>query len=339
MLRRAVVVLIALSLLAMPVLGVPRTAHAQGVTCANYDAWIWAQTVFESDKARYAALDPDGDGLACPELSIQGFAPVLWTSTVPADAEAARITSITDGDTFHVSINGQPDTIRMYHMNTPETHDPRRGVQCGGEQATAYLQYIFSLIPNQTVSLEYDVTKRDKYDRRLAYVWFKIGGDVYMVNEAMVRTGWAESTLYKPDNKYGAQLDAAEQFSVEHVLGVRLACGKFGQPVGSQPSAEQVRQAMSRQPNQGQFAALAGGAQAQATQPVSAGAAAGSDQGSQPAPAQTAGNCDPSYPTVCIPPPPPDLDCKDIPYRQFPVLPPDPHGFDGNHNGIGCESG
>jgi len=52
----------------------------------------------------------------------------------------------------------------------------------------------------------------------------------------------------------------------------------------------------------------------------------------------TSGNCDPSYPTVCIPPPPPDLDCKDIPYQDFQVLPPDPHHFDGDHDGVGCES-
>jgi hypothetical protein len=49
-------------------------------------------------------------------------------------------------------------------------------------------------------------------------------------------------------------------------------------------------------------------------------------------------NCDPSYPTVCIPPPPPDLDCGDIPYDHFVVLPPDPHGFDGEGDGVGCES-
>jgi hypothetical protein len=49
-------------------------------------------------------------------------------------------------------------------------------------------------------------------------------------------------------------------------------------------------------------------------------------------------NCDPSYPTVCIPPPPPDLNCPDIPYRNFVVRPPDPHGFDGNDDGVGCES-
>jgi hypothetical protein len=47
--------------------------------------------------------------------------------------------------------------------------------------------------------------------------------------------------------------------------------------------------------------------------------------------------CDPAYPTVCIPPPPPDLDCKDIPYRNFKVLPPDPHRFDRDKDGIGCE--
>ena len=49
-------------------------------------------------------------------------------------------------------------------------------------------------------------------------------------------------------------------------------------------------------------------------------------------------NCDPSYPDVCIPSPPPDLDCGDIPHRNFEVLQPDPHGFDGNYDGIGCES-
>jgi len=49
--------------------------------------------------------------------------------------------------------------------------------------------------------------------------------------------------------------------------------------------------------------------------------------------------CDPSYPGVCIPSSPPDLDCGDISPRRFTVLPPDPHRFDSDHDGIGCESG
>jgi len=50
-------------------------------------------------------------------------------------------------------------------------------------------------------------------------------------------------------------------------------------------------------------------------------------------------NCDPSYPDsdVCIPPPPPDLNCPNISYRNFTVQQPDPHGFDRDSDGIGCE--
>ena len=49
--------------------------------------------------------------------------------------------------------------------------------------------------------------------------------------------------------------------------------------------------------------------------------------------------CDPSYPDVCIPPPPPDLDCSDISQRRFRVIGRDSHRFDGDNDGIGCEGG
>lgn len=48
--------------------------------------------------------------------------------------------------------------------------------------------------------------------------------------------------------------------------------------------------------------------------------------------------CDPSYPGVCVPPPPPDLNCGDILDRNFAVVGSDPHGFDANNDGVGCES-
>jgi len=50
------------------------------------------------------------------------------------------------------------------------------------------------------------------------------------------------------------------------------------------------------------------------------------------------GNCDPSYPDVCIASPPPDLNCADVPDKGFTVLPSDPHGFDRDGDGVGCES-
>jgi hypothetical protein len=47
--------------------------------------------------------------------------------------------------------------------------------------------------------------------------------------------------------------------------------------------------------------------------------------------------CDPSYPQLCIPPPPPKLTCDDVSARKFTVEKPDPHNLDGDANGIGCE--
>lgn len=55
------------------------------------------------------------------------------------------------------------------------------------------------------------------------------------------------------------------------------------------------------------------------------------------APVKAPSNCDVSYPGVCIPPPPPDLDCADVPYSGFAVRGADPHGFDGDGDGVGCE--
>lgn len=56
----------------------------------------------------------------------------------------------------------------------------------------------------------------------------------------------------------------------------------------------------------------------------------------------TNSNCAASYPGVCIPPPPPDLDCGEITHRRFRVVHtvanPDPHRFDGDRDGVGCES-
>ena len=49
------------------------------------------------------------------------------------------------------------------------------------------------------------------------------------------------------------------------------------------------------------------------------------------------GDCDSSYPDVCIPSYPPDLNCDDISKKNFEVLSPDPHGFDREGDGLGCE--
>jgi len=66
------------------------------------------------------------------------------------------------------------------------------------------------------------------------------------------------------------------------------------------------------------------------------GCEVGSPQSSNPV--ESTPSCDESYPDVCIAPYPPDLDCGEIGYSNFRVVGDDPHGFDRDNDGIGCES-
>ena len=76
---------------------------------------------------------------------------------------------VLDGDTIVVRrAGGRDETIRLLGVDTPETHHPRKPVQCYGPEASAYTaRRLFG----QVVRLEDDVERHDIYGRRLAYVY------------------------------------------------------------------------------------------------------------------------------------------------------------------------
>lgn len=107
------------------------------------------------------------------------------------------------------------------------------------------------------------------------------------------------------------------------VIGIVIIGALFVlQDFGSQRTSEPVQ----RQPTQSQQVQSQPTSQPTQTQPT------------QSQQVQSQNQCDPSYPTLCIPPNSPDLDCDEITSSNFRVIPPDPHGFDGDKDGIGCES-
>jgi endonuclease YncB( thermonuclease family) len=61
----------------------------------------------------------------------------------------------------------------------------------------------------------------------------------------------------------------------------------------------------------------------------------------RPLPIAGGGRCDSGYPGGCAPPYPPDLDCDEIKALGIPtpvrVVGADPHGLDGDGDGLGCE--
>jgi len=102
------------------------------------------------------------------------------------------VTRVVDGDTIVLS-NGE--RVRYIGIDTPETKHPKKPVQYFGREASAYNK---SLVEHKMVRLEFDVDKRDKYGRLLAYVYV---GDTF-VNAKLVEEGYAQVYTFPPNVKY-----------------------------------------------------------------------------------------------------------------------------------------
>lgn len=109
-----------------------------------------------------------------------------------------KVEKVVDGDTIKVLINGEKETIRLIGINTPETVDPRRPVECFGKEASSRMK---ELAEGTTVRLEYDDTQgyRDTYNRMLAYVYLEDG---QMLNRKMIAEGYAYEYTYLHPYKY-----------------------------------------------------------------------------------------------------------------------------------------
>lgn len=119
-----------------------------------------------------------------------------------------------DGDT--IEIEGG-ERVRYIGIDTPETVDPEKPVECFGKEATAENK---KLTEGKTVRLKKDITNRDKYGRLLRFVF--VGDD--FINLKLVQLGFARSATYPPDLKYQAEFLQAEREAKESKKGLWSAC-------------------------------------------------------------------------------------------------------------------
>lgn len=107
------------------------------------------------------------------------------------------VTTFTDGDTFTVDMNGSPEKIRMIGVDTPETNDPRKDVQCYGKAASNFTK---KLIGTNKVRLGSDPTNanRDRYNRLLRYVYLTDGT---LVNAEIIKQGYGFAYTFFPFSK------------------------------------------------------------------------------------------------------------------------------------------
>ena len=137
-------------------------------------------------------------------------------TTIPVSAVAATVIRVVDGDTIHVLLDNNDITIRMIGIDTPETVDPRKPVQCFGKEAS---NHAHQLLDGATVYLEQDSSQGDydKYNRLLSYVWL---ADGRMFNQVMIADGYAFEYTYNRPYKYQAQFKDAQRNAQSLQLGL-----------------------------------------------------------------------------------------------------------------------
>lgn len=151
-----------------------------------------------------AAVDRTGES-APVENRVSGVPAVLFP-----------VVAIVDGDTIKVSIDDKVETLRLIGIDTPETKDPRKPVQCFGKEASAKAA---ELLSGHQVRLEGDPTQgdRDKYGRLLRYVWREDG---LFFNEWMLRNGYAHEYTYNLPYMHQTPFKSAERYASENNLGL-----------------------------------------------------------------------------------------------------------------------
>jgi len=141
---------------------------------------------------------------------------LLATLTPPLQAicvekiGSAKVISVVDGDTLKVNYKGKEESVRLIGIDAPETrpnkkarNDAQRSgedlktITAMGKEATNYAKSLVR--PGDTVKMEFDAQKRDKYGRLLAYIYLSNGK---MLNEEIVKAGYANLMTVPPNVKY-----------------------------------------------------------------------------------------------------------------------------------------
>lgn len=126
--------------------------------------------------------------------------------------EKAKVAKVIDGDTIELSDKRK---VRYIGINSFEMNDERLEIKCLAEKAREANR---NLVENKEIEMEKDVSDTDKYGRLLRYVWI----DGILVNEELVKNGWAEVSSFPPDIKY------QERFRIEQIKAKLNDLGIWG---------------------------------------------------------------------------------------------------------------
>lgn len=147
-------------------------------------------------------------------------------SRVTVAPDEAEVVYVVDGDTVDLRFGDTTERLRLLGVDTPETVDEKRPVQCYGPEASAFTR---SLLPAGTkVRVVRDVEARDRFGRLLGYVFRSDDG--LFVNRALLDTGHATTLPIDPNTAYRGEFDVARVEAERRKVGLWGACSAFGVP-------------------------------------------------------------------------------------------------------------
>lgn len=126
------------------------------------------------------------------------------------------VSKVIDGDTIQVNITGKNETVRLIGIDTPESVDPRKPVQCFALEASKKAKEVLT---GKSVYLEVDSTQgeKDKYNRLLRYVFLEDGANF---NKLMIELGYGHQYTYNKPYKYMEEFKEAERLAVLEKRGL-----------------------------------------------------------------------------------------------------------------------
>ena len=123
----------------------------------------------------------------------------------------ARIVEVNDGDTVVITMEGKSYRTRLIGINAPEM-----GQEPWGRKAKKRLHELVTAAGGR-VLVETDITKFDKYNRLLAYLWLD---EKTLINELMLRNGYAVLFTIQPNSNHVDRLKKAQTAAREDHAGI-----------------------------------------------------------------------------------------------------------------------
>ena len=169
---------------------------------------VVAETTFSSEAVEVLPVQS--------EVVVEEVVPGVFGSESREEPRYYPVVGVVDGDTFKIDINGTVETLRLIGIDTPETVDPRKPVQCFGEEASGKAK---SLLVGKRVRIEADPSQgeRDKYGRLLVYAYLEDGT---FFNGVMIEQGYAYEYTYDSAYAFQKEFRTAQENAKDNMLGL-----------------------------------------------------------------------------------------------------------------------